>query len=121
MNVNVSPSPSTRRAALAIPDELDQRLIRTDRIAQITKLLEKPFYSSSAKTRRPKALPITPASPLESNVPEDFNLTMDKGLHVFSPTSSVFHDFPNFLKVVEEIAGREHGVVKVIMPKDWYE
>ena len=41
---------------------------------------------------------------------------MDSDIHVFEPTRSVFEDFQTFLKVVEEIAGREVGVVKVIVP-----
>ena len=43
---------------------------------------------------------------------------MDGGLYVFTPTSANFSDFGNFLKDVEEIAGRKMGVVKVIVPSE---
>lgn len=42
---------------------------------------------------------------------------MDCDIHVFEPTRSVFENFGAFLKVVEEIAGREVGVVKVVVPR----
>jgi len=42
---------------------------------------------------------------------------MDCDIHVFEPDRSVFEDFRSFLKVVEEIAGREVGVVKVVVPR----
>jgi len=41
---------------------------------------------------------------------------MKSGIHVFEPTCAEFNDFVTFLKVVEEIAGREAGVVKVVVP-----
>lgn len=44
---------------------------------------------------------------------------MDNGLFVFSPTAVEFTNFTNFLQEAEEIAGREHGVVKVIVPTEW--
>lgn len=28
-------------------------------------------------------------------------------------------DFGNFLKMVEELAGREVGIVKVVVPREW--
>lgn len=46
------------------------------------------------------------------------NLTIEDGLHVFRPTANVIHDFEKFLLKVEDIAGRETGVVKVILPEE---
>lgn len=51
------------------------------------------------------------------DLPSGYNITKDAGVDVFSPTKEVFEDFPNFLAVIEEISGREHGVVKVIVPE----
>lgn len=51
--------------------------------------------------------------------PLGYNLSMEKGLYVFSPTPSIFREFSKFLECVENIAGRLKGVVKVIVPKDW--
>lgn len=75
----------------------------------------------SAAAHNPLALTLskTPAYLPEGGIPDGFNLSMEKGLHVFSPTANVFEDFPTFLEAVEEIAGREHGVIKVIVPKEW--
>lgn len=42
---------------------------------------------------------------------------MDCDIHVFEPNLSVLQDFETFLKVVEEIAGRKVGVVKVVLPR----
>lgn len=50
------------------------------------------------------------------DLPVGYNITKDAGIDVFSPTKEVFEDFSNFLAVVEEISGREKGVVKVIVP-----
>jgi hypothetical protein len=49
---------------------------------------------------------------------KNYNMTVEGGLHIFSPTADVLHDFDNFLLKVEDIAGRERGVVKVILPKE---
>ncbi len=49
---------------------------------------------------------------------KNYNMTVEDGLHIFSPTADVLHDFDNFLIKVEDIAGRERGVVKVILPKE---
>lgn len=43
---------------------------------------------------------------------------MERGLYVFAPTLADYSDFGTFLKVVEEIAGRKMGVVKVIVPSE---
>lgn len=79
---------------------------------QITDLLRKDRYTVSAGPQAPHALTL-------GEVPDGFNHFMDKGLHVFSPTADVFNDFTTFLEVVEAIAGREHGVVKVVVPNEW--
>jgi len=44
---------------------------------------------------------------------------VDNGLFVFTPTATEFKAFANFLQQAEEIAGRENGVVKVIVPREW--
>lgn len=49
---------------------------------------------------------------------ENYNLTIQDGLHVFRPTADVLNDFENFLQRAENLAGRETGVVKVILPKE---
>lgn len=41
---------------------------------------------------------------------------MEQGLHIFTPARAEFSDFERFLGDVEEVAGRETGVVKVIVP-----
>ncbi len=48
-----------------------------------------------------------------------YNLSMEDGLYVFSPTEAIFQDFTQFLEGVENIAGRVKGVVKVVVPKGW--
>ena len=90
-------------------------------IAQITNLLSIPYYSMSAAARYLQVSTSTTTSAYQTGgkIPEGFNFCMDKGLHVFSPTASVFKDFATFLGTVEEIAGREYGVVKVVVPKQW--
>lgn len=49
---------------------------------------------------------------------EDYNLTIQDGLHIFRPTADVLNNFENFLQKAEDIAGREMGVVKVVLPKE---
>lgn len=49
---------------------------------------------------------------------DDYGLTIQDGLHIFRPTADELNDFENFLQRVEDIAGRETGVVKVIVPKE---
>ena len=90
-------------------------------IAQTTTLLSMPRYSAPPTTQdMGTSSPGKTAAYLYGcKVPDDYNLSMDQGLHIFSPTKSVFEDFPSFLEVVEEVAGREHGVVKVVVPKEW--
>lgn len=43
---------------------------------------------------------------------------VEQGLHIFTPTRAEFSDFERFLEDVEEVAGRETGVVKVIVPSN---
>ena len=49
---------------------------------------------------------------------DDYGLTIQDGLHIFRPTADVLNDFENFLQRAEDIAGRETGVVKVIVPRE---
>ncbi len=62
---------------------------------------------------------ILPAYHPDAEVPMGYNLSMEGGLYVFAPTEAIFHDFTQFLEVVENIAGRVKGVVKVVIPKGW--
>ena len=43
---------------------------------------------------------------------------MESGIHVFKPTYNAFQEFTTFLNWVEMIAGREVGVVKVVVPDE---
>ncbi|KZF20056.1 JmjC-domain-containing protein [Xylona heveae TC161] len=52
------------------------------------------------------------------NIPEGIDITMEEGLYVFHPTLKKYQDFPTLLSEIEEIAGREMGVVKVVVPKE---
>ena len=49
---------------------------------------------------------------------EDLDMTIQDGLHIFRPTAEVLNDFEKFLLRVEDIVGRETGVVKVIIPEE---
>lgn len=49
---------------------------------------------------------------------EDLDMTIQDGLYTFRPTADMLNDFEKFLLKVEDIAGRETGVVKVIVPKE---
>lgn len=81
-------------------------------------MLASPGYSvtPSSKTEPDATLP---ASYSPAAVPLGYNLSMEQGLYVFSPTPRIFRDFSRFLECVENIAGRLKGVVKVIVPNDW--
>ena len=70
------------------------------------------------EARKNPAYHVTPV------IPEGFQrflhaFHIEQGLYVFTPTAADFLDFARFLKNVEEIAGREMGVVKVILPSEW--
>ena len=53
------------------------------------------------------------------DIPEGYNFHMDSGTFTFTPTLEVFGNFAAFLAVVEEIAGRAMGCVKVIVPQGY--
>ncbi|KAI9836786.1 MAG: hypothetical protein M1819_000951 [Sarea resinae] len=97
--------------------------------SQINRLLQSSGYSGNASVSRqgntPRRGQISrkgkppPEDQPRRDVPDGFNMHIDKhGLHVFSPTADVYRDFETFLEVVEELAGREKGVVKVVVPKE---
>lgn len=54
----------------------------------------------------------------DANMTDGFDFEVIDGVYVFRPTVVDFVDFEIFLKKVEEIAGREMGVVKVIVPHE---
>ncbi len=112
---------NTRVVHPVLPFVIEATLIPICCTGQITDMLSKAQYTVSAGAHDPQALNLaeTPAYLAGGEVPDGFNLVMDKGLHVFSPTANVFKEFTTFLETVEAIAGREHGVVKVIVPKEW--
>ena len=68
-----------------------------------------------AQSSRKPAYRVTPESPEGFQGPSH----VVEGLHVFSPTAADFSHFKHFLEAVEEVAGRELGVVKVIVPSEW--
>lgn len=81
-------------------------------------MLASPSYSATPlSTIEPES--ILPAYHPYAEIPPDYNLSMEQGLCVFSPTEAVFQDFAQFLEGVERIAGRVKGVVKVVVPKGW--
>lgn len=49
----------------------------------------------------------------------DYSYRLENGTFVFTPTAADFTNFTKFLEGVEEIAGRENGVVKIIVPQRW--
>ena len=92
------------------------------RIAEITDLVGKNYYSFVERDHYPEATSILdiPAYLPDGKHPPGFDPIMEKGLHVFQPTAELFNNFSYFLRVVEQIAGRREGVVKVIVPPEWY-
>lgn len=55
-------------------------------------------------------------------VPEGYGdscMDVTDGVYVFKPSAETFEDFAKFLITVEEIAGREQGVVKAVVPQEW--
>lgn len=48
---------------------------------------------------------------------EHLDMTVQNGVHIFRPTVDMLNDFEKFLMKVEDIADRETGVVKVIIPE----
>ncbi|KAI9877174.1 MAG: hypothetical protein M1830_004632 [Pleopsidium flavum] len=83
---------------------------------RILELLASPGYSPTQSLTTEPELTV-PAYHPNAEIPSGYNLTMEQGLYVFSPTEAVFRDFAPFLEGVEKIAGRVKGVVKVIIPK----
>ncbi len=82
-------------------------------------MLASPRYSATQSlTTEPESH--LPAYHPYAQVPPGYNISMEQGLYVFSPTEAVFRDFAQFLEGVEKIAGRVKGVVKVVIPKVWY-
>lgn len=76
---------------------------------KITRILQSQHYNTSS--------PLTKDFGINGDM-EGYNLTIQDGLHVFRPSVGVLDDFENFLLRAEYIAGRETGVVKVILPKE---
>ena len=74
-------------------------------------LLGHPKYLPSKIATAPEV----PFNPL-MDLPSDYNFEMSSGVRIFKPTARVFSAFSTFLEIVEEIAGREIGVVKVTVP-----
>ncbi|KAI9707331.1 MAG: hypothetical protein M1836_000291 [Candelina mexicana] len=92
----------------------DDWVVKKDRILQ---LIASPGYSSSANAAATASASSDPVRKLLENIPEGYNVSRENGLYVFTPTLKVYRDFSRFLARVEEIAGREYGVVKIIVPK----
>ena len=83
---------------------------------QVNALLETPRYAvSPVRTLSNQAE--QPAYQPLIDIPDGYNFHMDNGTVTFAPTLEVFRDFGPFLSVVEEIAGRKNGCVKIIVPE----
>lgn len=80
------------------------------------RIITSPGYSPATSGSHVTHTPPQPYQAL-SDIPAGYAWRMDCDIHVFEPTRSVFENFGAFLKVVEEIAGREVGVVKVVVPR----
>ena len=90
--------------------------------ARINELLKAPRYSPHPSQREMEAQGRKkPAYHATAETPEGIKgaFHMEGGVYVFTPTADAFLDFGSFLKNVEEVAGRELGVVKVIIPSKW--
>ena len=81
------------------------------KIEKITNILQSRQYNISSTPTRDLSIEVI------DNL-DNYNLTIQNGLHIFRPTAGVLSDFENFLQKVEDIAGRKAGVVKVIVPKE---
>lgn len=99
-------------------------LILSLRTERINELLAQPQYGlrplkqGSRDADMAKRISKTPGYFPTRATPED-NYHMDSGVYVFTPPPADFMDFGNFLKMVEELAGREVGIVKVVVPREW--
>lgn len=80
-------------------------------VEKITNILQSRHYNTSSTGEVDLMIEI-------NDDRNDFNWTIQDGLHIFRPTADVLSNFENFLQKVEDIAGRETGVVKVIVPKE---
>ncbi|KAI9724726.1 MAG: hypothetical protein M1812_000001 [Candelaria pacifica] len=85
---------------------------------RILQLIASPGYSSLSAASTHASASSDYTRKLLETIPDGYNVSRENGLYVFSPTLKVYQDFPRFLAKVEEIAGREHGVVKIIVPKE---
>lgn len=87
-------------------------------LEHILELLASPGYAvtPSSTTELESTLP---ADYPPINAPLGYNLSVEQGLYVFSPTAGIFREFSKFLECVENIAGRVKGVVKVVVPDVW--
>ena len=87
---------------------------------QVVALLGMAGYAN-ASTSRPRVSPYDqrPSYQPLVDIPAGYNFHMDSGTVTFTPTLEVFGNFAAFLAVVEEIAGREQGCVKVIVPQGY--
>ncbi|MCJ1251821.1 lysine (K)-specific demethylase [Trapelia coarctata] len=106
----LAPSPADSRTGAT--GDWDSWELRKDRIREI---LEAPGYSPVTIGSQMTRAHLQPFQAL-NDIPDGYSWRMDSDVHVFEPSRSVFEDFETFLKVVEEIAGRNVGVVKVVVP-----
>ena len=86
-------------------------MLTTSGLEKITRILRSRHYSLSSDPEDELMMDI-------GNDLEELTMTVQDGLHIFRPTADMLQDFGKFLVKVEEIAGRETGVVKVIVPKE---
>ena len=84
---------------------------------QVVALLKKTGYSEATSSKpRVSRHDQQPAYQPLIDIPAGYNFHMDSGTFTFTPTLEIFSNFAAFLAVVEEVAGREEGCVKVIVP-----
>ena len=87
---------------------------------RVTALLNAKRYSTKPACTASGAASLAqqPAYQALVDLPPNYNFAMDAGVYVFSPTKEIFDDFASFVEVIEAVAGRKHGVVKVIVPEE---
>lgn len=106
-----------KKSCSAFNDTVGKKLIH-ETLEHILELLASPGYSvTPPSTTEPEST--LPAYYPPIDVPLGYNLSMEQGLYVFSPTPGIFREFSKFLECVENIAGRVKGVVKVVVPNIW--
>ena len=87
---------------------------------QVIALLKMAGYSEVTSSKhRVSPYDQQPAYQALVDIPAGYNFHMDRGTATFTPTLEVFGNFAAFLAVVEEVAGRENGCVKVIVPQGY--